>query len=84
MDRTLETTAPVPSSGPTHRDRACLVDGCACKDPRIVSMRRARFFASLAEVRGETADRVIAPDADWTLPARIESISFRPTFAQAG
>lgn len=45
--------------------RACLVDGCACKDARIVSHRRAAFFAALARRTGETADRVIAPEAGW-------------------
>jgi hypothetical protein len=53
---------------PGPMQRGCLVAGCTCKDPRIVSFRRARFHAYLAETRGETADRVIAPDPDWRLP----------------
>ena len=48
--------------------RACLVEGCACKDARIVSTRRATYFATVARSRGETADRVVAADAEWRLP----------------
>jgi hypothetical protein len=48
--------------------RTCLVEGCACKDARILSGRRASYFASVAKARGETADRVVAPDDDWRLP----------------
>ena len=47
---------------------ACLVAGCPCKDARIVSSRRARFFADLARAKGETARRVIRPEPGWTLP----------------
>ncbi len=47
---------------------ACLVDGCPCKDARIVSSRRAAYFASIARSRGETADRIVATDDDWRLP----------------
>ncbi len=47
--------------------RACLVDGCACKDARIVSHRRAAFFADWARNHGETADRIVAPDPTWSL-----------------
>ena len=39
--------------------RACLVEGCTCKDARIVSTRRATYFASVAKARGETADRIV-------------------------
>jgi hypothetical protein len=49
--------------------RGCLAEGCGCTDPRIVSPRRARFHAYLARARGQTADRVIAPDPEWHLPA---------------
>jgi hypothetical protein len=53
----------------TRRGRgACLVDGCPCKDARIVSHRRARFFSDLARTKGETALRVIAPEPGWTVP----------------
>jgi hypothetical protein len=48
--------------------RGCLVAGCACMDARILSLRRARFHAYLARTRGESADRVIAPDPGWRLP----------------
>lgn len=49
--------------------RGCLAPGCGCMDARIVSLRRARFHAYLARSRGETADRVIAPDPGWRLLA---------------
>jgi hypothetical protein len=53
----------------TGRTRmACLVEGCSCKDPRIVSQRRAAFYASIARENGETADRVVAADPTWRLP----------------
>jgi hypothetical protein len=57
-----------PELDPTAR-RGCLVAGCGCTDVRIVSPRRARFHAYLAAARGETADRVIAPDPAWRPPA---------------
>ena len=47
--------------------RGCLVEGCPCKDARIVSRRRAAFFATLAREHGETADRSVAPDAEWRI-----------------
>ena len=47
--------------------RACLVAGCPCKDARIVSPRRAAFFAAWAADHGETADRIVLPDASWRL-----------------
>ena len=50
------------------RSGACLVAGCTCKDARIVSIRRAAFFAAVARQTGETADRVIAPEPSWRLP----------------
>jgi hypothetical protein len=50
------------------RHGACLVGGCPCKDARIVSHRRAAFFAAVAREQGETADRTIAPDPAWRLP----------------
>lgn len=52
----------------SHRDRpACLVPGCPCKDPRIVSHRRAAFFAAWAREHGETADRVVEADPAWRI-----------------
>jgi hypothetical protein len=50
------------------RSGACLVDGCPCKDARIVSHRRAAFFAAVARQSGQTADRVIIPQAGWRIP----------------
>ena len=47
---------------------ACLVAGCSCKDARILSTRRALYFASVAKARGETADRMIQADPTWVLP----------------
>jgi hypothetical protein len=46
---------------------ACLVPGCSCKDPRIISHRRVAFFTVWAKEHGETADRVIEPDPEWPL-----------------
>jgi hypothetical protein len=57
--------------GEPHRLRAggaCLVSGCPCKDPRIVSHRRAAFFAAVARELGETADRAVPVDPEWRLP----------------
>jgi len=59
-----DATQPTASTGP----RTCLVEGCTCKDARIVSTRRASYFASVARARGETADRVVPADASWRLP----------------
>jgi hypothetical protein len=54
---------------PAMRPRpACLVAGCPCKDARIVSHRRAAFFAAEARRHGETADRRIEPDPSWAIP----------------
>lgn len=61
------------TSEPTpHESRAaCLVPGCSCKDARIVSHRRAAFFAAVARTHGETADRMIGPDPEWRLPLLV-------------
>ena len=48
--------------------RACLVEGCPCKDARIVSHRRAAFYAAVARRSGETADRIIAAEDGWRIP----------------
>ena len=53
--------------------RGCLVDGCPCKDARIVSQRRAAFFAARAREHGETADRTIAPETGWRIPTLLPS-----------
>jgi hypothetical protein len=52
----------------SSRAGACLVAGCTCKDPRIVSFRRAAFFAAVARQTGQTADRIIAAEPGWRLP----------------
>ena len=67
--RYLPEPAIVAGSSAPARSRACLVEGCPCKDARIVSHRRAAFHAAIARRAGETADRVIAREAgwDWTL-----------------
>jgi hypothetical protein len=44
---------------------ACLVPGCPCKDPRIISQRRVIFYAEWARRHGETADRYVDPDPEW-------------------
>jgi hypothetical protein len=48
--------------------RGCLVEGCPCKDARIVSKRRTAFFAAWAQEHGETADRMVKPELDWRIP----------------
>ena len=52
----------------SSRTGACLVDGCTCKDARIISFRRVAFFAAVARRAGQTADRLIAPDPAWRIP----------------
>lgn len=58
------------------RPARCLSPGCPCQDARIVSHRRARFFAHLAVTHGETADRIIPPETDWVIP-RAGDLEFR-------
>jgi hypothetical protein len=58
--------------------RACLVAGCPCKDARIVSHRRAAFFASWAASHGETADRVVAPDPTWRIDPATGTLGSAP------
>jgi len=53
--------------------RGCLVEGCPCKAARIVSRRRAAFFATWAREHGETADRAVAPEAGWRIPTLLPS-----------
>ena len=66
---TMDANDTTMSTGPVREARSgCLVEGCPCRDARIVSHRRARFFAHLAEVNGETAQRVIRPEPGWELP----------------
>jgi hypothetical protein len=48
-------------------DGACLVAGCPCKDPRIVSHRRAAFFAAVAREQRDDGedDQCEAVRAAW-------------------
>jgi hypothetical protein len=62
-------TPDVPSAPPMRS--ACLVPGCPCKDARFVSHRRAAFFAALARRSGETADRMVPVEPDWTIGTRV-------------
>jgi hypothetical protein len=55
----------------TPARRACLVDGCTCKDARILSTRRASYFASVAASRGETADRIVPADPTWDFRVNV-------------
>jgi hypothetical protein len=70
----MDTNDLITSHGSRGGPRSgCLVEGCPCQDARIVSHRRARFFAHLAVESGETAQRVVLPEPDWTIPqASIE------------
>jgi hypothetical protein len=55
--------------------RGCLVEGCPCKDARIVSRRRTAFFAAWAAEHGETADRSVAPELEWRIPDPLHSVA---------
>jgi hypothetical protein len=63
----LRTGEPILIAQPTP-SRACLVAGCTCKDARIVSHRRAAFYAAFARRTGETADRIVAAEDGWRIP----------------
>ena len=65
----MDTNDLITGSGSNQTARSgCLVDGCPCRDARIVSHRRAKFFAHLAVVNGETAQREIRPEPGWAIP----------------
>jgi hypothetical protein len=64
----MDTNDLITSHGSKGERSGCLVEGCPCRDARIVSHRRARFFAHLAVANGETAQRVVAPQAGWAIP----------------
>jgi hypothetical protein len=53
--------------------KACLTAGCSCKDARIVSYRRAAFYATVARSSGETADRVVPAEPGWRIPRKPET-----------
>jgi len=73
----VSDTKPRSGAG-SQRPSGCLAPGCPCQDARIVSHRRARFFSHLAFVSGETANRVIPPEPDWTIPASSDADIMRP------
>jgi hypothetical protein len=54
--------------------RSCLVDGCPCKDARIISQRRIAYVASLAKANGETADRIVPVEDGWRLPSLVDRL----------
>ena len=60
---------------PSPMRSVCLVDGCPRKDARIVSHRRAAFFAAIARRTGETADRIVPAESSWAFAwdATLES-----------
>jgi hypothetical protein len=64
---TPENPQTIEAEDPPFR-RACLKDGCPCKDARIVSRRRGAFFAVVARQAGETADRIIPAELGWQIP----------------
>lgn len=55
--------------------RGCMVEGCPCKDARIVSQRRTAFFAAWARQHGETADRSVTPELEWRIPMVVTAAS---------
>jgi hypothetical protein len=55
--------------------RGCLVEGCPCKDARIVSQRRTAFFAVWAMRHGETANRTVAPELGWRIPGASPTVA---------
>jgi hypothetical protein len=69
MDATTDAMCQEPSTR-----RACLVDGCPCKDARIVSRRHAAFVAAMAASRGQTADRAVSPEDGWRWSDREEPL----------
>jgi hypothetical protein len=72
-----ETSEIVDSTG-AGAHCACLVSGCTCKDARIVSYRRAAFFAAVARRSGQTANRIIAVEPGWRIPsAEVSSAALR-------
>lgn len=63
----------------TRARGACHISGCTCKDVRIVSHRRAAFFAYVARRSGQTADRVLAAEPDWRIPSMSRTSRARPS-----
>ena len=61
-------TIEIVEASETRARGACLITGCPCKDSRIVSYRRAAFFAAVARGSGQTGDRVVAVEPEWRIP----------------
>ncbi len=61
--------------------KTCPTTGCSCRDARIVSFRRAAFYAAVARSSGQTADRVIPADPDWRMPAAAADLDERRALA---
>ena len=59
--------------------RGCLVEGCPCKDARIVSHRRTAFFAAWARQHGETADRFVPVELEWRIPMVAATVATATT-----
>jgi hypothetical protein len=75
-----------PISSEANSPGRCTVSGCGCRDPRVLSRRHAAFVSSRAKASGETADRVIAVEAEWRLPlaglalvAAVEPVAVAPS-----
>ena len=66
------------TSQETTVKRSCRQEGCTCQGARIVSLRRAAFFAVVARKNGETADRQIAPRPDGASPPTRRPPTSRP------
>jgi hypothetical protein len=76
----MDTNDLIRSHGSKGEPRSrCLVEGCPCRDARIVSHRRARFFAHIAAANGETAQRIVVPEPGWAIPqANLEEVDGIP------
>jgi hypothetical protein len=62
-------TIEIVESTETRLRGSCLISGCSCKDSRIVSYRRAAFFAAMALRSGQTANRVVGVEPEWRIPS---------------
>ena len=70
----MDTNDLITSHGSKGAPRSgCLAEGCPCRDARIVSHRRAKFFAHIALVNGETAQRVVPAEPDWSISSSAGS-----------
>ena len=77
MDLDDRITRPIPD----HPARTgCLVEGCPCKDPLILSHRRARFYAHLAALFDQYCHAFVAAD---TVPLDALSSFLDEVFVEA-